>query len=118
MSKYGENAVLNSIPRDTLIVFSKKGCTHCEEASAFIDKTIQKKYRGLKIQKMDVDNRKNLAKLVTIAKRYHLKEEELMTPVLLLNGEILVGWTKAHEGKLLSMVKTLSAKKDLTRRQK
>ena len=118
LSKHGENLVLNSLQPDTLIVFFKKGCPHCEEASAFINKTVQKKYPRLQIQRLNVDNRKNLSKLITLAKKYHLKEEELMTPVLFLNGQVLVGWEKAYEKKLLSMISAVSAKKDLTRRQK
>ena len=118
LSKYGENVALNSLKPNTLIVFSKKGCPHCEEASTFINKTIKKKYPGLKIQKLDVDNRKNLAKLITLAKKYNLDEAEITTPVLYLNGQILVSWEKAYEAKLLSMVQAIAAKKDLTRQQK
>ena len=118
LSKYGENVALNSLPPDTLIVFSKKGCSHCEDASAFINKTVKKKYPALKIQKLDVDNRPNMTKLLTVVKKYRLNEAEVSTPVLLLNGQILVGWEKGHEERLLSIIQSVSAKKDLTRRQK
>ena len=118
LSKYGENVALNSLPADTLIVFSKAGCPHCEEASTFINKTVKKKYPNLKIQKLDVDNRKNLSKLIAVVKKHRLDEAEVSTPVLLLNDRILVSWEKDHEEKLLSMIQSISAKKDLTRRQK
>ena len=118
LSKYGENVALNSLNPENLIIFSKKGCSHCEEASAFINKTVKKKYPNLKIQKLDVDNRKNMTKLITVVNKYRLNETEVSTPVLLLNGQILVGWGKDHEEKLLSIIQGASAKKDLTRRQK
>ena len=118
LSKHGENLALQSLSPDTLFVFSKKGCSHCEEAMTFIKGTIRKKYPKFKIQKLDVDNRKNLAKLITLAKKFNINEEEVTTPVLFLNGQILVGWTKAYEDKLLSMVRAVATKKDLTKPQK
>ena len=116
--KHGENMSMQSVSTNSLVVFSQTGCSHCRHALAFIKKTIQPKYPKLDVQILDIKDRKNLLKLINVAKSHNLKEDDLMTPVILLNGKIFVGWQPEYESKLLSLIQSIFSKKDLTRAQK
>ena len=104
--KRGEQVALDSIPQNTLVVFTKTGCSHCHDALAFIDSTIKKQYPALPILNWDVDKGDNLARLLAVAKHYRIATNRIGTPVLLFNGQILVGWQPRYEQKLLSIIKS------------
>jgi len=118
MMKRGEQVALNSIPPDSLVVFTKTGCYHCHDAMAFINENIKKEYPQLSVLNWDVDRDSNLARLFAVAKHYRIPERKLGTPVLLYNGQILVGWGPQYENRLRAMIKSGESKKDLTRASK
>ena len=90
----------------SLVVFSKEGCSHCHDAMAFIDEQVKKQYPDLPILIWDVERDDNLAKLLAVAKSYRIPNDRLGTPVLLYNGQILIGWQPRYEKKLLGMIKS------------
>lgn len=110
LMKRGEQVALDSIPSDTLVVFSKTGCHHCHDAFAYINDSFKKQFPQLPILVLDVDYDNNLAKLFAVAKRYHIPEKKLGTPFLLYNGRFLIGWKPQYEKKLVAIIKKGSAK--------
>ena len=106
LMKRGEQVALDSIPQNTLVVFTKTGCYHCHDAMTYIDTTVKKQYPSLPILNWDVDHDNNLARLISVAKYYHIPTDRLGTPTLLYNGQILVGWSPKHEARLLSILKS------------
>lgn len=106
LMKRGEQVALNSIPSDTLVVFSKTGCYHCHDALAFINSTVKTKYPNLPVLVWDVDQDSNLARLLAVAKHYRISTNRLGTPVLLFNGKIMIGWEPRYEEKLLGIIRS------------
>jgi len=105
LMKRGEQVALDSIPQNTLVVFTKTGCYHCHDAMTFINNTVKKQYPALPVLDLDVDQDNNLARLLAVAKHYRIPTDRLGTPVLLLNGQILIGWGPKYEPKLLNLIK-------------
>ena len=114
LMKRGEQVALDSIPANSLVIFTKTGCYHCHDALTFINDSVRKKYPNLQIANLDVDRDNNLARLLAVAKHYRIPNNKLGTPVLLYNGQILIGWQVSYENKLLTMIQSANAKKDLT----
>ena len=106
----GLHIVQESMPRDTLIVFFQKNCPHCHAAMAFIDETIRPTYPDLKIEYLDVEKQENFLK-VSVAVRQYKLGKHIGTPILILNGKALMGWSSKTEKNLLSIIKSLPAKK-------
>ncbi|MDY6407948.1 MAG: hypothetical protein SPL08_04545 [Pseudomonadota bacterium] len=106
LMKRGEQIALDSIPQNTLVVFTKTGCYHCHDAMAFIDGTVKKQYPTLPVLNWDVDHDNHLTQLLSVAKHYRIPNDRLGTPVLLYNGQILIGWSPSYEQKLLGMLKS------------
>ena len=104
--KRGEQAALDSIPQNTLVVFTKTGCSHCHDAMAFIEGTLKKQYPALPVLNLDVDRGNNLARLLAVAKHYRIATDRIGTPVLLFNGQILIGWMPRYEQKLTGIIKS------------
>ena len=105
LMKRGEQVALDSIPQNTLVVFTKTGCYHCHDAMTFINNTVKKQYPALPVLDLDVDQDNNLARLLAVAKHYRIPTDRLGTPVLLLNDQILIGWGPKYEPKLLTLIK-------------
>ena len=106
LMKRGEQAALDSIPQNTLVVFTKTGCYHCHDAMAFINADVKKQYPSAPVLNWDVDHGDNLARLLAVAKHYRIPTDRIGTPVLLFNGQILIGWDTRNEQKLLNMIKS------------
>ena len=113
LMKRGEQVALDSIPTNSLVVFSKTGCYHCHDALEFINRTVKKEYPQLQVALLDVDQDNNLARLLSVAKHYRIPNNKLGTPVLLYNGQILIGWEAKYENKLLTMIKEGRQKNNL-----
>lgn len=95
----------NSLPVDRLIVFSQDQCPHCHDALAFIDKQIRPKYQNLKIDVLDIADRSNMNKLLSLISKRQMDKNTIGTPVIVLGDTTLVGWTAANEVKLLNAVR-------------
>ena len=106
LMKRGEQIALDSIPQNTLVVFTKTGCYHCHDAMAFINDDVKKQYPALPILNLDVDRDDNLARLLAVTKHYRIPTNQVGTPVLLFNGQILIGWDERYEQKLMDIVKS------------
>ena len=111
LMKWGEQVAMNSTPKNSLVIFSKQGCSHCHDALAFINTEVKRKYPTLRILILDVDKDNNLERLISVAKHHRIPNEQLGTPVLLLNGKILIGWKTEYKKQLLDMIRKLPAKK-------
>lgn len=108
----GEQVIQNSVSSaDTLFIFSQTGCSHCQHALEFIDGTVRKKYPHLKVEILNVADGDNMTKLYVVAKQHKLNLKELGTPVLLINGKAMMGWSPDHEKKLLSIIRAIPTKK-------
>ena len=106
----GEQVALSSLPRDTVIVFSKTGCSHCREAKAFIDTIVRREYPDVPIHVLNVDKSDNMAKLWAVVRHHRLDPERVGTPLIVINDRVIMGWTKKHEKLLLSAIQALPQK--------
>ena len=112
----GVRVANETITPNTLIVFSKNGCPHCHDALSFINTSVREQFPNLPVRVLDVDDETNLAALFAVAKDRKLNLNHLGTPILILNGRTIVGWSSSSEKKLLSAIKAIPVtdKKDLT----
>ena len=106
LMKRGEQFALDSIPQNTLVVFTKTGCYHCHDAMAFINGTVKKQYPAIPVSNLDIDQGDNWARLLAVAKHYRIPNNRIGTPVLLFNGQIIIGWDERYEQKLLDILKS------------
>ena len=106
----GERVALSSLPSDTVIMFSKTGCSHCREAMAFIDTVVRREYPDVPIHILNVDTSDNMAKLWAVVRHHRLNPERVGTPLIVINDRVMMGWTKNHEKLLLSAIRALSQK--------
>ena len=109
--KVGVDSVIQSIPSDALVVFTKTGCPHCHHAMAFIDTTVRRDYPDLKIEILNVDKEENLNKLKALIHRHHINPKRAGTPMILINGQVLIGWDERRGQELLTLIRSFSAKR-------
>ena len=110
LMKRGEQVALDSIPSDTLVIFSKTGCYHCHDALTFINGPFREQYPQLPILILDIDQNNNLAKLFALAKYHRIPDKKLGTPFLFYNGKFLIGWEPQYEKKLTTIIRKGLAK--------
>ena len=102
--RFSENKIVKSFDGDTLYVFSQETCGHCHSALSFINNKLRLENPKLKVEVLDIKKDGNYAKLLAVAKKYKLNMKALGTPVILFNGQTIVGWGGKSEEELLKLV--------------
>ena len=108
--RYRENALLQELPPNTLIVFSQKGCGHCHQALDYLNTEFQKRRPDIPVQVLDVANKQNLSKLWTLLRRNKIPSDSVGTPILVWNGQIHIGWDNRMPATLNRMIKHQTVK--------
>lgn len=108
--RYRENALLQELPADTLIVFSQKGCGHCHRALDYLNTEFKSRYPTVPVRVLDIGDRQNLAKLWTLLRRQKIPSDSVGTPVLVWNGRVHIGWNDNTPERLKRIIKTKIAK--------
>ena len=78
---------------------------------AFIDTTVRRDYPDLKIEILNVDKEENLNKLKALIHRHHINPKRAGTPMILINGQVLIGWDERRGQELLTLIRSFSAKR-------
>ena len=105
-----ENALLQDLPPNTLIVFSQKGCGHCHQALDYLNTEFKKQRPNIPVQVLDVGDKQNLAKLWTLLRRKKIPSDSVGTPVLVWNGRVHIGWDDRMPERLNRIIRIKSAK--------
>jgi len=105
-----ENALLQELPPNTLIVFSQKGCGHCHQALDYLNTEFKTRRPNIPVQILDVGDKQNLAKLWTLLRRKKIPSDNVGTPVLVWNGRVHIGWDDQMPERLNRIIRIKSAK--------
>ena len=92
LTRYGSQVPVQPLPADTLIVFSKQGCSHCQQAMKFLSTDFRASHPQIKIQILDVAKRENLTQLWTLVRKYRLNPDRVGTPFIVWNDRYWIGW--------------------------
>ena len=91
---------LTELMPDKPYLFYSDGCPHCHEAQEFLNK----KYPGLKIVKVSVDNQAGMRLMSQCARKFKLGRQTGI-PLFCLGDKYIVGWSRRYEQKFHNYIK-------------
>lgn len=97
-----------------VVVFSQKGCPHCEHALAFINGELKNIVPGISVQEYDIRaSRHNYELFRHVARLNGLdKNKSLGTPLIVVNRQnVLMGWNPDYQNKLVELLKQKNSNK-------
>ena len=109
--KVGVDSVIQTIPNDSMVVFVKTGCSHCHPAMAFVDETVRRDYPSLKIEVLNIDKEENREKLLAVIHRNRISPRKAGTPLILIDGHVLIGWDERREHELTTLIRAFLSKR-------
>ena len=93
-----------------ILIFTQQGCSHCENAVKFINERILPKNPELKFVEVDITyDSRNIQILKKFLNKYDFKGNEIGTPIIIFNNQLLMGWNIKNKVKLQ---KTFEFEKD------
>jgi len=78
-----------------IYVFSQPGCIHCEHARSYM----QRYYQGYAIKEMNIHEGNNMSQLLRYAKKYHIAQQDLGTPLIAMGDNYIMGWGDEQQKK-------------------
>ena len=78
-----------------IYVFSQPGCIHCEHARSYM----KRYYSNYEIKEMNIHEGNNMGQLLRYAKKYHISQQDLGTPLIAMGDNYIMGWGDEQQKK-------------------